>query len=341
MKRSISAIAFLLAAAMLAGCSSSTTPTETTKTAETEQAAGPESAEESDAEVKTDYPKGTITIINTSSAGSASDLIARTIAQSVSESLGVPVVVDDKPGGSGAVGCTEVANSAADGYTLLLSVYGHTLLTPSLSDVGYGNESFSHICMLGTAPFTFCVKPDKFASMTDMEAAFKNGDELTVGVPGATSGPAIYLKMLKEELKVGENVQAIPYDSGAEAVAALMGGDIDIVCAPASETMKYHESGELKVLLICNNIPYTGAEDIPTADKQGYSTVGELWYGISAPTGTEDSVIACLEEQFKTSWEKPEISEAISNIGAIPKWMGHEEFSSYCAEQYAQLQELK
>lgn len=283
------------------------------------------------------FPEASITLINTSDAGSASDLIARAAAQMVSENCGATIVVDDRPGGSGAVGCGAAASSANDGYTILLSVYGHALLTAALNDVGYTNDSFTHICMLASAPFTFCVRPDTYGSYEEMVDAFLSGETINIGVPGATSGPAIYLSQFKEELGIGDNLQIIPYDSGSAASAALLGGDLDVTCLPCAETMKYHVAEELKVLLVCGDTPHTLDTEIPTAADVGLSCRGEMWYAISAPAGLDESIVSFYEEQFKLAYDSELLQETFSNIGAIPAWMGHEDFTEYCANQWAQL----
>lgn len=293
-----------------------------------------------DSNAASDFPSSAITLINTSDAGSASDIMARAAAQVITENSGVNIMVDDKPGGSGAVGTTYVTNSANDGYTILMSLYGHTLLNAALNDVGYTNDSFTHICMLASAPFCFAVRPDTFVSYDEMVAAFKSGETYNVGVPGASSGPAVFFNMFLDELGIGDNVQVIPYDSGSAASAALMGGDLDVTCLPCSESMKYHESGELKVLLVCGDTPHFAAPDIPTAADAGLECRGELWYGISAPAGLDESIVDFYEKQFKAAFDSSVFQDTLNSIGAIPVWMGHTEFSDYCANQWAQLTAL-
>ena len=301
----------------------------------------PSEGTEAPSEDGTGFPQGAITLVNSSDAGSASDLIARAAAQAIAENCSATIMVDDKPGGSGAVANAEVANAKNDGYTIILSLYGHTLLTAALADVGYSNDSFTHICMLASAPFTFCARPDTYADYDAMVEAFKSGETINVGVPGATSGPAVYLQQFLNELEIGDNVQAIPYDSGSSAAAALMGGDLDVVCLPCSETMKYHVTGELKVLLVCGGLPHSLDETIPCAADVGLECRGELWYGVSAPAGISDEVLNFYEKEFEAAYESELLQDVLNNIGAIPAWMGYEEFSAYCAEQWDQLMEVQ
>lgn len=316
----------------LAACGA--TPAQTQTEAPVEESKSP-------ANESSGFPEGAITLVNSSDAGSASDLIARAAAQAISENCSATIMVDDKPGGSGAVANAEVANAKNDGYTIILSLYGHTLLTAALADVGYTNDSFTHICMLASAPFTFCARPDTYEDYDAMVEAFKSGETINVGVPGATSGPAVYLQQFLKELEIGDSVQAIPYDSGSSAAAALMGGDLDVVCLPCSETMKYHVTGELKVLLVCGGLPHSLDTSIPCAADVGLECRGELWYGVSAPVGISDEVLGFYEEQFEAAYESELLQDVLNNIGAIPAWMGHEEFSSYCADQWAQLMEVQ
>ena len=189
-----------------------------------------------------DWPKKTITIICPYSAGGGSDLMSRAVADELSKRLGVSVVVDDKPGGSGSIGMQLLAASKNDGYTLILTACGACTLSPWLNDVTYTDESFAPICQVSASPSFICVRKDSGITTFDelVEKAKANPGTITVGTSGAGSSHHIGLAALGLGLADNADLfQHIAYGGGAEAVTNLLGGHVDATATIWSEVSAY------------------------------------------------------------------------------------------------------
>ena len=261
MKRIFSLVLALAMALTLVACGNKPANSDTDGDGDTQQ------------ETKLDWPKKTITIICPYSAGGGSDLMSRAVADELSKRLGVSVVVDDKPGGSGSIGMQLLAASKNDGYTLILTACGACTLSPWLNDVTYTDESFAPICQVSASPSFICVRKDSGITTFDelVEKAKANPGTITVGSSGAGSSHHIGLAALGLGLANDANLfQHIAYGGGAEAVTNLLGGHVDATATIWSEVSAYVESGDF-IPLFCNG-PETPdfAGDLPcAADRSG------------------------------------------------------------------------
>ena len=178
MKRIFSLVLALAMALTLVACGSQPANPDTEKDGDTQQ------------ETKLDWPKKTITVICPYSAGGGTDLMSRAVADELAKRLGVSVVVDDKPGGSGSIGMQLLAASKNDGYTLILTACGACTLSPWLNDVTYTDESFAPICQVSASPSFICVRKDSGITTFDelVEKAKANPGTITACCSDGTAG---------------------------------------------------------------------------------------------------------------------------------------------------------
>lgn len=269
-------------------------------------------------ETKLDWPKKTITIICPYSAGGGSDLMSRAVADELAKRLGVSVVVDDKPGGSGSIGMQLLAASKNDGYTLILTACGACTLSPWLNDVTYTDESFAPICQVSASPSFICVRKDSGITTFDelVEKAKANPGTITVGTSGAGSSHHIGLAALGLGLADDANLfQHIAYGGGAEAVTNLLGGHVDATATIWSEVSAYVESGDF-IPLFCNG-PETPefAGDLPCAADYDLTSDGGTWYAFAAPAGTDQAIVDLLETTILDIMAQPETVQTFENLG--------------------------
>ena len=306
MKRIFSLVLALAMALTLVACGSQPANPDTEKDGDTQQ------------ETKLDWPKKNITIICPYSAGGGSDLMSRAVADELSKRLGVSVVVDDKPGGSGSIGMQLLAASKNDGYTLILTACGACTLSPWLNDVTYTDESFAPICQVSASPSFICVRKDSGITTFDelVEKAKANPGTITVGSSGAGSSHHIGLAALGLGLADDANLfQHIAYGGGAEAVTNLLGGHVDATATIWSEVSAYVESGDF-IPLFCNG-PETPefAGDLPCAADYDLTSDGGTWYAFAAPAGTDQAIVDLLETTILDIMAQPETVQTFENLG--------------------------
>lgn len=325
MKRIFSLVLALAMALTLVACGNQPANPDTEKDGDTQQ------------ETKLDWPKKTITIICPYSAGGGSDLMSRAVADELSKRLGVSVVVDDKPGGSGSIGMQLLAASKNDGYTLILTACGACTLSPWLNDVTYTDESFAPICQVSASPSFICVRKDSGITTFDelVEKAKANPGTITVGSSGAGSSHHIGLAALGLGLADDANLfQHIAYGGGAEAVTNLLGGHVDATATIWSEVSAYIESGDF-IPLFCNG-PETPdfAGDLPCAADYDLTSDGGTWYAFAAPAGTDQAIVDLLETTILDIMAQPETVQTFENLGNPVVLLGQKEIAEKWSSGY-------
>ena len=325
MKRIFSLVLALAMALTLVACGNKPANSDTDGDGDTQQ------------ETKLDWPKKTITIICPYSAGGGSDLMSRAVADELSKRLGVSVVVDDKPGGSGSIGMQLLAASKNDGYTLILTACGACTLSPWLNDVTYTDESFAPICQVSASPSFICVRKDSGITTFDelVEKAKANPGTITVGSSGAGSSHHIGLAALGLGLANDANLfQHIAYGGGAEAVTNLLGGHVDATATIWSEVSAYVESGDF-IPLFCNG-PETPdfAGDLPCAADYDLTSDGGTWYAFAAPAGTDQAIVDLLETTILDIMAQPETVQTFENLGNPVVLLGQKEISEKWSSGY-------
>lgn len=325
MKRIFSLVLALAMALALVACGSQPANPDTENNGDTQQ------------ETKLDWPKKNITIICPYSAGGGSDLMSRAVADELAKRLGVSVVVDDKPGGSGSIGMQLLAASKNDGYTLILTACGACTLSPWLNDVTYTDESFAPICQVSASPSFICVRKDSGITTFDelVEKAKANPGTITVGTSGAGSSHHIGLAALGLGLADDANLfQHIAYGGGAEAVTNLLGGHVDATATIWSEVSAYVESGDF-IPLFCNG-PETPdfAGDLPCAADYDLTSDGGTWYAFAAPAGTDQAIVDLLETTILDIMAQPETVQTFENLGNPVVLLSQKEISEKWSSGY-------
>lgn len=325
MKRIFSLVLALAMALTLVACGNQPANPDTEGNGDTQQ------------ETKLDWPKKTITIICPYSAGGGSDLMSRAVADELAKRLGVSVVVDDKPGGSGSIGMQLLAASKNDGYTLILTACGACTLSPWLNDVTYTDESFAPICQVSASPSFICVRKDSGITTFDelVEKAKANPGTITVGSSGAGSSHHIGLAALGLGLANDANLfQHIAYGGGAEAVTNLLGGHVDATATIWSEVSAYIESGDF-IPLFCNG-PETPdfAGDLPCAADYDLTSDGGTWYAFAAPAGTDQAIVDLLETTILDIMAQPETVQTFENLGNPVVLLGQKEIAEKWSSGY-------
>jgi tripartite-type tricarboxylate transporter receptor subunit TctC len=290
-----------------------------------------------------DYPDHAIKMIVPFAAGGGTDVLARTIAQNLNSKWGQPVVVENQPGASGAIGTRVVMKAPPDGYTLLMASTG-ALMAVSGSTNADGpfdvNKVLSPIVVAAAPPYLLVVSPTlPVASTADLIHLAKEKPEgLTFGSSGV--GAASHLSGLLFASATGIKLLHIPYKGTGPAVTDLLGGRIDMMFAPGPVVQQFVQAGKLKALGVTDTQRSKFYPELPPVAETvpGYESVG--WFGLLAPPNTPPAIIKALNEVIVAAMQTQEFRDHLATLGAEPKPQTPEEFGRYINADVAKWSKL-
>ncbi|WP_168204684.1 Bug family tripartite tricarboxylate transporter substrate binding protein [Tardiphaga sp. vice304] len=253
------------------------------------------------------YPNRPIRLVVGFTAGGGNDIIARVVGQRLSESLGQPVIVENKPG-AGAVIATEfVARSAPDGYTLLIGASGAMVINPAVYEkLNYDTlRDFAPISELGSFPLMLIVKASSpFKSVADLVTYAKAN-------PGkanySSSSAAFQLATELFKQKTGAPMEMIPYKGANESVTAVIAGDVMASIADAGPVMGQVTGGEARALAVAAPKRIAELPDVPTMKEAGVDFEAVLWSGVFAPKATPPAIVKKLQDEFVRIARMPDV----------------------------------
>ena len=240
------------------------------------------------------YPSKPIRIIVPYPAGGTSDILARSIGQKLTESLGQPVVVENKPGANGNVGAEFVARAAPDGYTMLLADIGALAISPSVyPKLPFDPaKDFAPVTMVAYSPHILVVHPSvPAASVKELVALAKSKPgKLNLAISGVGGAP--HLAGVDFALRTGIDWTYIPYKGGAQAIADVAGGQADVTLNGMLATYPLVQGGKLKLLAVSSAKRMSAIPEVPTIAESGIPGFETgSWQGVVAPAGTPREVV--------------------------------------------------
>ena len=278
------------------------------------------------------YPDKPVKIIVPYSAGGSTDSTARLIAQNLTQQLGQPFVVENKPGAGGTIGHDAVAKAPADGYTLLFSAEGPLVVSPhTYSKLPYEPiKSFEPVKLIATAPLLLVVNPKvQAASVQELiKYASANPGKITYGSFG--NGSAAHLAGEQFKILAGVDIVHIPYKGSAPALTDLIGGQIDMMFDVLVSALPQVKGGRLRALAITSPERSPLVPESPTMQEAGVIGFDAgTWFGVLAPAGTPKSVIDTLSKELDATLTKPVIRESLASQGAMVAGGTPREFADF------------
>jgi tripartite-type tricarboxylate transporter receptor subunit TctC len=287
------------------------------------------------------YPAKLIRIVVPFAAGGASDVLARLVGQKLSERLGQPVVVENRPGATTTLGAAEVAKATADGYTLMLAPAPFVIAPLMYQKLSYdAAKDFTGVALLASSPLILTVHPSVGASTAQELLALAKAKPGTImyGSPGGGSVPHLATELFK--LRTGTDFTHVPYKGGGPAVADLVAGHIGMMFASPIEVSQYVAAGRLKYLLTSTRDRVPSLPNVPTAGDLGIAGFDVVaWFGIVAPAATPKDVVARLSQEIGRILAAPDVKEKFAGQGAEITFLPADEFDRFLTrerEQWAQ-----
>jgi tripartite-type tricarboxylate transporter receptor subunit TctC len=283
------------------------------------------------------YPSRSVKIIVPFGAGGSADVYARIVGAKLSDALGQPFVVENRPGGGAVVGSDAVAKSAPDGYTLLMMSNTHTVNETLIPKKSYD-------LMKDLAPITGVNSQDLMLAVNPAVPAnnLKEFIALAKSKPGklnyASSGPGTPYHLAGELFKsmAGVDIVHVPHKGSDQARAALLGNQVDMMFDAISTIVAQVRAGKLRALATTGKTRSAVTPDVPTvaeAGVPGYEAT--IWLGLMAPAGTPRPVIEKLNTEIVKVLNSPDIRKNWSEQGAVPIPMSPEQFDRFLREDIA------
>ncbi len=271
------------------------------------------------------YPDHPIKLIVGFTAGGPASTISVMVAKRVSEFLEQPMIVEHKPGGSATLGATYVAKSKPDGYTLFTASDSPLLTAPLITpDLTYTLDDFVPIVGYGISPCMIDVKMGRWNSLNDLIAdAKKNPGKFSYSTQGVNSFTHMFVRIFFEQ--AGIDLKMIPYPGTAEAIAALLGGHVDV--AFVGGTGGLYEAGRLDILAVSEKARLSNFPKVPTLNEIGYPLVFNAAYFLSAPKGTPKEVTDKLTAAHQKAFAKygDEIGATLKKFEMYPAFLSAKE----------------
>lgn len=275
------------------------------------------------------FPTRAIKMVVGFPAGTSTDVASRLIAQSMSATLGQPVVVDNRPGASSNTAASSVANAPPDGYTLFVTTIANTINQTLQPAVAVDLEKvFAPVAMIGSVPNLLVVNPTlEVASVPDLiAAAKKQPGKITYASSGTGTSPHLSGVLFCQ--MAGIEMLHVPYKGSSPAVADLLSGQVQVMFSPASTVLAQIKAGKLKALASTGATRMAAAPDLPTIAELGLTGFEtSVWFGLEVPKGTPPDIIETLRAAVAKAQQNPEIraqfkAQGIEIIDAGPAAFG-------------------
>jgi len=262
------------------------------------------------------YPNRTIEIVVAYGAGGSTDLVARTIAQKFQDRLGQSVVVLNKAGGSGTIGATLAARAAPDGYTLYVGYTSEVVVVPQVSkSVKYSIDDFEPIAVTGLVPLVLISSKKIRAGNVQALIAELRAAPAKFTYGGGVASPPHVMGAWFNRLN-DLNVIHVPYRGGAQAVADVIGGHVDMFYAGLAAAKAAIDSGSVKAFAVTGNVRSSALPNVPTFKEAGVADF-ELasWNVLLAPKGTPSDILQFLRQETAVALNDPKVREIFAAQG--------------------------
>jgi tripartite-type tricarboxylate transporter receptor subunit TctC len=284
------------------------------------------------------YPSKPIRFVVAFPPGGGTDIIARTVAQKLSERLAQQVVVDNRPGAGGNIGTDIVAKSAPDGYTMLMGSAGPLAINASLFKTMPFDpiRDLAPVTLAASTPNVLVVHPSLKVSTV------KELIELAKARPGqinfASSGFGTPAQLAGELFNsmAGVKLVHVPYKGASPALADLLGGQVQVMFSTMPPALPHVKDGKLRALAVTSLKRSPAAPELPTMDEAALPGFeANTWHGVVLPAGAPDAIIARLNREIVAILHAPDVVERLSAQGAEPVGSTPEEFAAYIKSETA------
>jgi len=287
------------------------------------------------------FPSSPIHFVVPFPPGGSADFSTRVLAESMSKRLGVPIVVDNRPGGGTVIGTQVVQHSPADGYTALV-VYPSFVANPSIRpDIQYGLKDFRAVGEMIVLPMVIAVNPSVPAKTLKelVELARAKPGAIAYGTPGPASTHRIAAEMFR--LATGIELTHVPYSGGAPAMTAIVGGHIQMVYLNVDQVVQQVNAGKVRALVVTTGQRAESLPDVPTFRELGYPQLeASNWSGLVVPAATPSDTVAKLNAELVRALKDPQVVEKFRSQELVPAPGTPAQFDAFLRSESARYAEV-
>jgi tripartite-type tricarboxylate transporter receptor subunit TctC len=282
------------------------------------------------------YPSKPIKLVVPWPPGGAVDTLGRLIAQTVSEPLGQPIVVDNRPGAAGAIGSEAVAKAEPDGYTLLMGSTTVISINPALQKLPYQPTDFAPITMVAFVPHVLVINADVPAGDLKEFVAYAKARPGKVSYASAGPGTPHHIAGEMFKAMAGVDMLQVPYKGTGPALTDLLAGRVQFMSVEAVAALPHVKTGKLKALGVATPARNPLAPEIPTVAEAGYPGFEvTAWYGVVAPAGVPRPAATTLANAISKALQTPEFRAKLTGLGATPVGGSPEQFGEILRRENA------
>lgn len=284
-----------------------------------------------------DYPGKPVRLLVGYSAGGATDVIARLVAQKLSTQMGQQFIVENKPGANGNIAAELVARAVPDGLTLYVAAINNTINASLYNNLSFNFErDFAPVSLIATVPNILVVHPSVPAKNVKefIEFAKKKPGEINFASSG--SGSSIHMSGELFKMMTGVDMLHVPYKGSAPAVTDLLGGRVQAMFDNAPSALPNVQNGRLRALAITSAKRSEALPDLPTmieAGLPGYEV--NSWFALVAPANTPREIVARLNEEVNKALRNPDVRASLAKLGADPSGTTPEQLRTFISSETA------
>jgi tripartite-type tricarboxylate transporter receptor subunit TctC len=280
------------------------------------------------------YPTRPVRIIVGYAPAGATDIAARLIGQWLSERLGRPVVIENRPGAGSNIGTEVVARAPADGYTLLLVTKANAINTTFYERLNFNFiRDIAPVAGISHEPQVLVLNPSVPANTVAEFIAYAKSNSGKTNMASGTIGTTPHLTNELFKSMTGIDVQLVPYRSGGEMITALLGGQAEAMFVSLSSSIETIRSRKLRALAVTTLVRSDALPNVSTVDEFVKGFEASNWYGIAAPRNTPADIINRLNKEINASLADPRLKARLADLGATPMPMTPADFGKLIADE--------
>ena len=280
------------------------------------------------------WPTKRVQVIVPFAPGSATDLLPRMVFEQVAANVGQTIIIENRPGGGGAIGVGAAAKAEADGHTIL--VHSNALVTaPAIQHMPYDPvQDFAGITPLGNVPLVLVVSPDKnIRTVKDLVAAAK-AKPGAINYAAAGIGTPPHLTAERFRLAAQFEGQLVPFKGAPEALTEVIAGRVDFYFCPLPVAMPFIREGKVLALEVSNSKRRSALPEVPTTLEAGFPDSDfDFWVGVMVPKKTQRDIVARIHEEIVNGLRDPSVKEKLSKLGVEEMIMQPDEFDARIARE--------
>jgi tripartite-type tricarboxylate transporter receptor subunit TctC len=282
------------------------------------------------------WPVKPLRVIVPVTAGSAIDIIARTVSDQLAGPLAQPVVVENRTGAGGTIGAASVAKADPDGYTILVHSSAHAIAPSTFPNLPYDTgRDFAGVTPLANVPLVLVVSPSKYQSISELVAKAK-ANPGTINYATVGAGAAAHLTAERFRLSAGFEAQQIPFRGAPEAMTEVMAGRVDFFFSPTLPTLPLVQDGKLKAIAVSSSKRASALPEVPTTLEAGFANSDyNFWIGMFVPAKTPREIIDRLHQETAKVLQMPGVREKLAALGGEPMTMSANEFDAFLHAEIA------